>query len=261
MTVINLAEAFSHLDGELVDDYMTRKRQNQARLARRRAMAKRILTAAACLLVVLSVTARICFDRQYPYIPLENAVGDVSVRYVPEWMVEDISKGFLSDNSDLELFQRANCVFSGTISKIDYIKIITGSKTFYHSIVTIQVDHFFKGNEINEIRLLTPPVLGKRNDSSTILHFITEGSYGIFITKEINSNQTIGVNNSCVSLSDLADARAFDSFCFAFLYEKTTDQFMCYDTIHNHSDNFFASLTAYDTVSVYKYIKEMTEME
>ena len=213
------------------------------------------------MLVVMSVTGKMCFDRQYPFIPLENAVGDVSVRYVPEWMVGNTFDSFLSVNSDTELFERTNCIFSGTVSKIDYIKIIVGNQQFYYSIVTIQVDRLFEGVEMAEIKLLTPPIINNSKDSAAILHLLTEGSYGLFITANINNNQMVGINNSCLYLSDLVDSRIIDNYICVFLYEEKIDRFICYDTIHNHIDTFYDSLTAYDSASVYEYIEKMTNLE
>jgi len=257
MIHVDIAQAMSGLDDDLLDEYLTLRAERNRRLERRRMIRKRCLTAAACLLVVLSVMAKAAFDCRYPYIPLENAVGDVSVRYVPEWMAEGTHGSFLPNYTDDVLFSCADYVFSGTVKKIEYIQIVNKRIAMYGSIVTIQVEHSFKGSILSEIRLFTPPISNDRCDSDTVLNSVKEGSQGIFIAMKVDSNR-ISINHTTVNISDFANAEIYDEYCFAFLYEETTDRYTCYDTIHNHADNFFSSLTEYDPKSVYQYIQKMT---
>ena len=143
MTVLNLQEAFSHLDDELIDNYLTCRTRNRARLARRQVMRKRVLTCAACFMLVAAVTLAVAYHIRYPAIPLENAVGNVSARYVPGWMVEGKNFPTKKDYTDYELFNRSDCVFSGTIEKIDHVKIDFDGQIIYRSIITITTDHFY----------------------------------------------------------------------------------------------------------------------
>lgn len=260
MIHVDLVDALSGLDDELLDDYLTRRAENRKRLKRRRAWIKGLLSTAACLLVVLSVVAKVRFDRLYPYIPLENSVGDISVRYVPECMVKDTQLSFLPDHSDSHLFEQANYVFSGTVKKIEHIKINFERNSTYHSIVTIEVDHLFRGDDSSVIRVLTPPIINTY-DSDNTLKFIREGSYGYFIVQKINNSEAIISGYSSINLLGLADAKALNDYSSFLVYEETVDQFICYDTLHDHADRFFMSLTAYDPKSVYEYIQKMTNTD
>ena len=257
MIHVDIAQAMSGLDDDLLDEYLTLRAERNRRLERRRMIRKRCLTAAACLLVVLSVMAKAAFDCRYPYIPLENAVGDVSVRYVPEWMIGHANVSHIPDYSEYELFERADCVFSGTVSKIEHVKIDLGIKTIHHSIVTIEVNQSFQGEELIKVRLLTSPIVNGKTESDTVLHYLKEGTYGIFIGKKMTS-KIYSVNRSYVNLSELADVEAFDDYSCFFLYDKTINQYICFDTIDNHADIFFESLTTYDPTSVCEYIQKMT---
>lgn len=261
MIHVDLVDALSGLDDELLDDYLTRRAENRKRLKRRRMIRKRCLTAAACLLVVLSVMAKAAFDCRYPYIPLENAVGDVSVRYVPEWMIGHANVSQIPDYSEYELFERANCVFSGTVSKIEHIKISMGKNVAYSSVVTIQVDRYYKGYDLTEIRLLTSPIMYRNQNSESVLHYVKEGKKGIFISKRNMDDFSISADHSSLSFSDLADVRILDDYCCAFLYEEMTDQFLCYDTIRDDSKKFFTSLATYTPESVSEYIIKMTNTD
>lgn len=261
MTTDEIIDGIDCLDGDLLDQYLDKKNANLRRMERRRMIRKRVLPAAACLVLVLALGLQVSFNLRYPFIPLENAVGDVSVRYVPEWMVEDNNGSFFPDYTDFTLFERTDYVFSGTVKKIQHIEIIFESKVLYHSIVTIQIDHLFEGDNLTEIRLFTPPIFNDKQNSDAVLNLIEEGSQGIFIAKKIKNDEYSSLYQSSIKLSELADAQILDEYSFAFLYEEVTNQFVCYDTIHDHANNLFDSLTAYDPNSVYEYIQKMTDME
>ena len=258
MTVQSLGEALSHLDDELIDSYLTRKRQNRARLARRQVMRKRVMTSAACLMLAAAVTLSVAFHIRYPAIPLENTVGDVSARYVPEWMVDEKSFPTKKDYTEQELFDRSDCVFSGTIETIDHVEFCFDGQVVYRSIITISTDHFYKGNNLSKIRIMTAPI-GKGDDSSNIiLLHLKEGDYGIFITELIKPNDSLTYNNCTITSPSLAEVKLFDYYSFAFLYDNINNQVICYDTIHDHPKNVFSSIGDYTWDSVVKYVESMT---
>jgi len=258
MTVLNLQEAFSHLDDELIDNYLTCRTRNRARLARRQVMRKRVLTCAACFMLVAAVTLAVAYHIRYPAIPLENAVGNVSARYVPGWMVEGKNFSSKKDYTDYELFNRSDCVFSGTIEKIDHVKIDFDGQIIYRSIITITTDHFYKGDYLSKIRIMTAPIGQKDVTSNITLLRLTEGDYGIFITELIAPNDSLLFNNCIFSPSSLAEVKLFDDYCFAFIHDNVNNQVVCYDTIHNHPEKAFSSIDEYTWDNVINYVESMT---
>ncbi len=255
MTVINLQDAFSHLDDELIDNYLTCKRQNRARLARRQVMRKRMLTCAACFMLVAAVTLSVAYHIRYPTIPLENAVGDVSARYVPEWMVEGNPYLRFPDCTEESLFEYSDYIFSGTVNDISFVRIMFDGQIIYRSLITIAVENMYKGEKASTIVINSPPFV-KKDNANDLLHTIKKGSYGIFIVEKNKQEDTLIHNKCALPLSDLSDAVIRDNFSFAFI-NNGSDNVICYDTIHEHPEKFFASLDVYDWDSVLTYVNKM----
>ena len=259
MIHVDLADAISGLDDELLDDYLTRRAENLKRLRRRRAWFKGLLSTAACLLVVLSVVAKVRFDRLYPYIPLENAVGDVSVRYVPEWMVQSDKCHQIPNYTEEELFIRSDYIFSGTIIDIEQIAIDCNRSILYRSIITVTTDRMYRGNYQNTIRIVSSSFNNRIPQNMNMLHKLHIGDYGIFITQSFSENEkNISFNNCSVLQTEFADVTTYDSYGFA-LIKGNHNQVICYDTIHEHPNKLFTSLLNYNWNCIFTYLDTMTE--
>lgn len=257
MTIDEILDGFTCLDADLLDEYLTQKAANRQRLARRQVMHKRMLTCAACFMLVAAVTLSAVYHVQYPAIPLENAVGDVSARYVPECMVVGENDFAVINYTDSKLFNWAEYIFSGTVENIEYIKIDFDGHIVYSSITTIIVENYYKGNGKTKLKVYSIPTKSESLNDPSLFDMIQIGTYGIFITGNLPNNNTITYNHGTLHISDIADTVFFDNLSCAFIKDNMTNQAFCYDNIYFPKDNFFSTLNDYDWESVIEYIENI----
>jgi hypothetical protein len=249
-------DAITLLDEDLIDDYLVRRGQNLRRLARRRMIRRRVLTAAACFFLILAVTLSAGFYCRYPCMPLECEGKNVSARYVPQWMVHDDTQRNFPLYGEEELFEIIDCIFEGTVVSIDHVRFDIDGHVFFRSIVSIRVEQYYEGSGPEVIRIYSYPVTSKDAGGCFLLDELKPQTQGIFLCKQVS--RTDGLPCTQI-ISSVADARMLDTFSFGFLKDGEEDRYICFDNDTDCEGTVFTSLAGYTREDVLNYLNSIED--
>ncbi len=172
------------------------------------------------ILLLVSATLSLVLSSCSQNIPLINVTGDVSIKYVSSVPGGIAQEAILPYYTEDELFDNADCIFSGKISEIRHIQISFGESELYRSLIRINVDAVYKGNiEKKTVTMFTPCCNKWISESSTndLLYTIKRGDYGVFFTVAVAEDTDYGQNGWAFDLSEICDVRITDGIRFAIL--------------------------------------------
>lgn len=182
-----------------------------------------LVKTAAVLLVFAS--ASILLSSCSQNIPLTNVTGDVSVKYVSSVPRGIAQEALLPHYTEDELFDKADCIFSGKISEIRHIQISWDGSKLYKSLIKIKVDTVYKGDiEKKTVTMFTPCCNKWISESSTndLLYTIERGDYGVFFTVAAPKGTEYRIGDLAFDLSEICDVRITDGMRFAILKDGKT---------------------------------------
>lgn len=182
-----------------------------------------LVKTAAVLLVFAS--ASILLSSCSQNIQLANVTGDVSVKYVSSVPRGIAQEALLPHYTEDELFDKADCIFSGRIRDIRHIQIDYDNSKRYRSLIRITVDTVYKGDiEKKTVTMFSPCCNTWISESSTndLLYTIERGDYGVFFTVAVTESTYYGENGCKFDLSEICDVRITDGMRFAILRDGKT---------------------------------------
>ena len=256
-----IIEALNYLDDDIIENHICRKKIMCGDINKEKhpmRVRRKLVCAGTLLILVVFLTGM--YFVIFPKIELDNYVGNMSVKYVPNWFVKSNDNEMLPYYTETELFERADFVYSGTLKEIKQIKIDFDGIVVYNSLITIDVDKVYKGECPSKITVIAPPIRAFYDDpDSNLLYSIKKGDYGIFLSEQISEGKQMSENGCAFEISDICDATFIDGSRFGFIKRKNNTAECC-DTLfphNNSSDNVFTSLRDYTWDDVVTYVEQM----
>lgn len=252
-------DAITLLDEDLIDDYLVRRAQNLRRIAEKRRLRRRALTAAACFFLVLAVTLQAGYYYRYPIIPMEQTDGNVSARYVPVQLVDKEITCCFPIHTEEELFDAADYVFSGTVVKIDHVRFDIDGQTLFRSIVTIRADRYYQGDGPDVVRVWTYPIVPDSKSCNFLWNELTPQRYGVFLCKARSTDQKLVYGGHAIDLSNLVDAVLINPCEFGFLKDEEGGRGICCRAPHGNPPTALESMNGCAWDEILAYIEAMVQ--
>ncbi len=256
MNTEKLLNAINELDGDLIEGYFKTDAELQSVKVRKRKNAWLKWSAAACLClaVAIAVVTPSLMGRS-GQLPISRYSGNVSIQYTHKAKFDKPTENMMPYYTEDELFQMADCIFSGKIEKIQNIEIDFDGERVYKSLITILPDRFYKGDSKQaSITVLAAPIDRYREvTDEDLLSTLKEGEYGVFLANAVAVGTVLSDNNCSFDASEICDARFIDSTRFAFIRSEDAVTRYC-DTISPTDSPVFSSLKETDWDSVVEYV-------
>lgn len=222
----------------------------------RRPSRRKLVMTAVCLILAIIVAYQAVFHLT-ARIPLRTAQGNVTACYV-------MNKRFLTSEScwtwltEEEIFDGADLIFSGKITKLRRVKLNFDGFTAYHTLLTVRLDRTYCGYVAGDtVTVFAPEQYANASTSDgSLLNTLRAGDYGIFLTSSVRTGDRYEQNGCSFDRAELCDATIGDTFRFGFIREAGKDA-RCCDTVNG--SNVYASLTSYDWDSVVAYVERMLD--